>query len=300
MKRMFTREFKIGISVIIAILILVFGIDYLKGINLFKPSNFYIAEYDNVAGLEISAPVTIDGYKVGQVREINFNYAKPGKIQVLLALDKNLRIPKDSYAVLTPTLLSGTMVSLTLGKDSGMLEKGGLIRTQETKDFMESISSDLMPQINSILPKIDSLLYNINMLVADPALAASIGRLDGITGNLLATSSGLNSTMNRDVPAIMRNANHISYSLDTVVGNLGTLSYLLKSLPINPTMENVHAITTNLERFSAELNNPNSSLSKLTSDPELYDRVNRVAADVDSLIVDIKKNPKRYISIKVF
>lgn len=299
MKRLFSKEFKIGISVIVAILILVFGIDYLKGINLFTPANFYIAEYDNVAGLEISAPVTIDGFKVGQVREINFDYEKPGKIQVVLALDKKLNVPSDSYATLTPTLLSGTMVTLNLGKNSQMLERGGIIKTHESKDFMESISSDLMPQINSILPKIDSLLYNVNMLVADPALAASIGRLDGITGNLLSTTAGLNSTMNREVPIIMRNANHITYSLDTVVGNLGSLSYQLKTLPLNPTMENVQAITANLERFSAELNNPNSTLTKLTSDPELYNRVNRVAADVDSLIVDIKKNPKRYISIKL-
>ena len=82
----FNKEFKIGLSVIVAIAVLIFGIDYLKGINLFTPSNYYIAEYDNVAGLEVSAPVTIDGFKVGQVRELNFNYEKPERFRLCLPL----------------------------------------------------------------------------------------------------------------------------------------------------------------------------------------------------------------------
>ena len=295
----FNKEFKIGLSVIVAIAVLIFGIDYLKGINLFTPSNYYIAEYDNVAGLEVSAPVTIDGFKVGQVRELNFNYEKPGKIQVVLALDKHLNVPEDTYAQLASSLLSGASVELKMGHSTKMLEKGSVIKTRGVSDIMDALANDLMPQVNSILPKIDSLLYNLNMLVADTALAASIGRLDGITGNLLATSQGLSTTMNREVPGIMNNARHISTTLDTVAGNLGTLSYQLRTLPLNATMDNVRDITANLEKFSQSLNNQNSSLSKLTSDPELYNRLNRVAADVDSLIVDIKKNPKRYISIKL-
>lgn len=90
MKKIFNKEFIIGICVITAIVILIFGIDYLKGINLFSPANFYYASYDNVAGLEISSPVTVDGYKVGQVREIQFDYENPGKIKVLLALNKKI------------------------------------------------------------------------------------------------------------------------------------------------------------------------------------------------------------------
>ncbi len=110
MKKFFSKELIIGISVIAAILILFFGIDYLKGVNLFSPANFYYASYDNVAGLEVSAPVTVDGYKVGQVREIQFDYNKPGKIKVLLALNKELRIPVDSKATMGSTLMSGNIM----------------------------------------------------------------------------------------------------------------------------------------------------------------------------------------------
>ncbi len=299
MKKIFNKEFIIGICVIAAIVILIFGIDYLKGINLFSPANFYYASYDNVAGLEISSPVTVDGYKVGQVREIQFDYENPGKIKVLLALNKNLRIPVDSRATMGSTLMSGNFIAIKLGKSAEKIPVGGDIESIETSDLMSSLSEDIMPAINQILPRVDSLLYNLNKLAGDPALISSIQRLDGITGNVLNATDGLNSTINKDLPIVMRNVKSISHGLDTVTSNLGVLSAQLKSLPLNTTVENVNALTDNLTKFSNQLNDPNSTLGMLMNDPELYNKLNRVAADVDSLIVDIKKNPKRYISIKL-
>ena len=299
MKKIFNKEFAIGLSVIIAILILIFGIDYLKGINLFRPAHYYVAYYDNVDELTVSSPVLINGYKVGQVREVNFNYHKPGKVEVVMALDKNLQLPEGSHADLGTTLLSGARIELTIGAGPGMIPSGGEVPSGVKAGLMSSVQDGLMPAITGILPKVDSLLYNLNLLVADPALAASIQRLDGITGNLLATTQGLNSTMNNQMPRLASNTVKISQSLDTIVGNLGQLSYQLKDLPIDATVENVNQLTSNLSQFSRQLNDKNSTLGLLTSDPELYNRISQVSADIDSLLVDIKKNPKRYISIKL-
>lgn len=302
MKKLLNKEIIIGFCVIAAIAILVVGIEYLKGINLFNPANFYYVYYDNVNGLERSAPVTIDGFKVGQVREVSFDYEHPGKIRVLLAVDKKLQIPEDSHASLASTLMSGAYVNLTLGKSKQMLPVGSDISSVESKDLFDSLGSDIMPTVNSILPKIDSLVFNLNQLVTDPAIAQTIQRLDGISDNIYAMSRGLNGmtgTLNRQVPGILGNAYGITTKLDSVSLNLMELSNELKSLPISSTLDNVNAITDNLARFSNQLNDKNSTLGLLTSDPELYNRINRVAADVDSLIVDIKKNPKRYISIKL-
>lgn len=299
MKKILTKEFIIGLCVIIAGLILFFGIDYLKGINLFTPANFYYAEYENVAGLETASPVTSNGYKVGQVREISYDYSNPGKIRVLLALNKNLRVPEDSKAIIASTLMSGAFIDLQLGKSAKMINVGGDVPTSVQTDLMTSLSTDVMPAINTILPKIDSLLYNLNTLVADPALAQSIARLDGITANLLQTTQGLQIAAGNQLPAIMRNANGVVTHIDSVSANLMALSYQLRQLPLSETMDNVNEVTANLKQFSNTLNDPNSTLGMLTNDPELYERINRVAADVDSLIVDIKRNPKRYISIKL-
>lgn len=299
MKKIFNKEFVIGLSVIVAILILIFGIDFLKGINLFRPAHYYVAYYENVDELTVSSPVLINGYKVGQVREVNFNYEKPGKVEVVMALDKNLMLPEGTVADLGTTLLSGARIELTMGKGPGMLPSGSEVPSGVKAGLMSSVQDGLMPALTGILPKVDSLLYNLNMLVADPALAASIKRLDGISANLLTTTEGLNSTMNNQVPRLANNTVKITQSLDTIVGNLGQLSYQLKALPLNATVDNVNQLTANLSQFSRQLNDKNSTLGLLTSDPQLYNRINQVSADIDSLLVDIKKNPKRYISIKL-
>lgn len=299
MKKLLTKEFIIGLSVIAAIAILIFGIEYLKGINMFSPANFYYVNYENVSGLEVAAPVSIDGFKVGQVREISYDYDNPGKIRVLLAVNKKLRVPEDSYAVLSSTLMGGGYVDIKMGESKKMLEVGSDIRTKEVPGLMDALAKDVMPAVSTILPRIDSLLYNLNSLAGDPALAQSVRRLDGITGNILTATQGLNSVMGRDVPAVMYNARSITTKVDSVSANLIALSNQLKQLPIASTMDNVNAVTDNLVMFSNRLNSESSTLGKLTNDPELYDRLNRVSADIDSLILDIKKNPKRYISIKL-
>lgn len=299
MKKIFNREFVIGLSVIMAILILVFGIDYLKGINLFRPSHYYTAYYDNVDELSVSSPVLINGYKVGQVRELNFDYKRPGKIEVVLALDKNLELPEGTRAEIGTTLLSGARIELAVGKGPKSIPFGSELPTGSKAGLMTAVQDGLMPAITSILPKVDSLLYNLNQIAGNPAIGQSINRLDGITADLLATTGGLNTMMNKQVPAIAGNAARATQGLDTIVNNLGLLSYQLKSLPLNTTVDNVNQLTANLSDFSKQLTDKNSTLGLLTSDPELYNRLNQVSADIDSLIVDIKKNPKRYISIKL-
>lgn len=299
MKRIFTKEVIIGLSVAIAIMILCFGIEFLKGINLFRPANFYVAQYENVSGLEVAAPVMVDGYKVGQVREINFNYENPGKIEVLLALNKNLHLPVDSKAMIESTLLSGSFIEIQLGSSQEMLPIGGIVESGSTPDLMASISNQVLPAVESIVPKIDSLLLSVNRLASDPALVASIKNLETITSNVSAASQNLNLIMNRQVPGLLNGANVAVSNLDTITANLSILSAELNKLPLNQTMENVNGLTANLVKFTGNLNNPNSTLGELTQDSELYDKLNRLTADIDSLILDIKKNPKRYISIKL-
>lgn len=299
MKKLFTKEFIIGLSVIAAVLILFIGIEYLKGINIFKPSNYYVASYDNVAGLEISAPVTIDGFKVGQVREINFNYEKPGKIDVVLALNKSLRLPEDSRASIASTLMSGAYVEIQMGKSTRLAEVGGHIEGVTTPDMMASITQNVLPAVGDLMPKVDSLLSNLNTLVSDPALLKTVQTLDDVAENINVASASLNSLLGRQVPGLVGNINRVTNNLDSLTANLNSLSVELKQLPIAATMDNVNDVSANLAKFSDQLNNPNSSLGLLMNDPQLYRRLNQVTADIDSLIIDIQKNPKRYISIKL-
>lgn len=302
MKKIFTKEVIIGLSVAIAIAILCVGIEFLKGINMFKPANFYVAQYENVSGLEVAAPVLIDGYKVGQVREINFNYENPGKIEVLLALNKQLHLPVDSKAVIGSTLLSGSFVEIKYGQSNEMLPVGGEISSGMSPDLMSAVSDEILPAVGNIMPKIDSLLISVNKLASDPALTTSLKNLEIITNNASSASKNLNilmQNMQRNVPGVLEGARSAVNNIDSITYNLHILSEELKKLPLYETMNNINGLTANLEKFTYSLNNPNSSLGELTNNAELYNRLNQVVADVDSLILDIKKNPKRYISIKL-
>ena len=299
MKRIFTKEVIIGLCVGLAILILCFGIEFLKGINFFKPANFYIAEYENVSGLEVSAPVLVDGFKVGQVREINFNYENPGKIEVLLSLDKHLRLPVDSKAVIGSTLLSGSFIDIKLGTSPEFIPVGGSVTSGMTPDLMSSLSDEILPSVAGMIPKVDSLLLSVNHVVSDPAITNSLKNIEVLTNNLTATSRSLNSLMQKQVPGLLDNAGVAVTNLDSITANLKLLSQELNKLPLDQTVENVNGLTANLVKFTSNLNDPNSTLGELTQGSELYERLNTVVADIDSLIVDIKKNPKRYISIKL-
>ena len=306
MRKLAKKEITIGLSVIVAIVILVFGIEFLKGINLFRPANFYMAYYDNVDGLEISAPVKVNGYKVGQVREINFDYVKPGKTEVVLALNRNLHLPVNSVAVIASSLMGEGYIEIEVGDSPEFIPVGGDVPTRQGGGILSGLSDTLMPKITGTLTVVDSLVSNLNTVVADPAIRIAVGNLEGISNNVLHASQGLNTLMNRQMPQIMGSANgivgnfgQVMTRVDTISGNLALLTDQLAKLPLTQTMEGVRQTVNNLESFSSQLKNQNSTLGLLMNDPELYNRLNSVAASVDSLIVDIKRNPKRYISIKL-
>lgn len=292
------KELIIGLCVLIALLVLFFGINFLKGVNIFKAANYYYATYTNAAGLQQSAPVTLDGFKVGQVREINYDYTNPGHVKVELSVDRELRIPKGSEAVIEQDLLGTATVVLHLSDAKEYEEVGATLLSHTQKGMLDNVTSTVMPQLGSTFAKIDSLLVNLNALVADPALAKSVGRLDAITLNLEVTLRQLRASAGA-LPPVIKNVDGLTSILNTVSSDLAVVSGKLKEAPVDSLMNNITSISANLKELSATLNNPDSSLGLITHDRELYDNLNNCAASLDSLLIDVKKNPKRYISIKL-
>lgn len=293
------KEFIIGLCVAISLLVLFFGIDFLKGVNVFKAANYYYAQYTNVAGLQVSAPVTLDGFKVGQVRSLQYEFDNPGHVKVELSLDKALQLPDGTKAVIEQDLLGTATVVLKMGGGSGEFYKVGSIIPGETaQGMMEGVSQNLLPKVNAVFPKIDSLLTSVNRIVSDPALLKSVQRLDAITLNIEQTMKQVNATT-RSLDPVMANVTGITDNLNTVSGALAAVSEDLKAAPIDSVMRNLAVMSDNLKVLSAQLNDPNSSLGLITHDRALYDNLNGCAASLDSLLIDVKRNPKRYISIKL-
>lgn len=297
MKSVLTREVKIGLLVIVAIAILVFGINFLKGINLFKAANYYYAVYDNVEGLAVSAPVNVNGFKVGLVREIKYDYNHPGHVVVEFSVDKAMRLPRGSEAILVSDILGTTTVDLRLGHGD-LYAVGDTVPGRMNAGMLAAVSDNLMPAVNSILPKVDTLLASLNMIVTDPALTASIKRLDNISAELEASVRSLHGVMNNLQP-IARDVKNITGNVDSISGNLAIASEALRDAPIDSIMKNLEETVANVNRLTESLNNPDSSIGRFANDPALYNNLNAAAASLDSLLIDVKRNPKRYISIKL-
>lgn len=299
MKSIFRKEFIIGLTVIIALAILFFGINFLKGINLFKASNYYFVTFENVDGLAQSAPVTLNGYKVGIVRNIDYDFNNPGHVTVEISLDKGLKLNNGSEAVLSSDILGTASITLNLTQNDTQYKIGDTIPGKVNGGMMADISNRIMPSVGAILPKIDSLLSNLNALTANPALHASVTRLDDITLQLDASMRSLKNVMATLQP-ISSNIQNITQNVDTITGDLAQVSSRLRDVPVDSIATDIQITMTNLRKLSDSLNDPNTSVGKLTTNPELYDNINATIQSLDSLFVDIKQNPKRYINVKVF
>jgi phospholipid/cholesterol/gamma-HCH transport system substrate-binding protein len=292
------KEVIIGSLVLLAIAILFLGIEYLKGVNVFKPSNYYSASYTNVAGLQVSAPVSLNGFKVGQVSDINYEYDNPGHVLVEFSLDKELRLPVGTTAVIEMDLLGTATVVLHMADNKDFYPVGTKLQGETAAGMLDGVSGDLMPKINSILPKVDTLLVNINALVANPALQTSVTRLDDITFQLDNTMRSINGTVAQLQP-VVGNFKGITNNVNTLTSDLAEVSGQLKTLPLDSLVNNLMVVSDNLKQLSAQLDSPNSTLGALTHDRQLYDNLNAASASLDSLLIDVKRNPKRYISIKL-
>ncbi len=292
------KEITIGLSVIIALLILFFGINYLKGINLFKASNYYYSSFTNVTGLAQSAPITVNGYKVGLVREVEYEYNNPGHVLVEMSLDRKLRLPKGTEAVLVTDLLGTASIELRMGTGTDFFQVGDRIPGTNASGLMDNVANGLMPGIEAILPKVDSLLSAAATLASDPALQASVKRLDAITANLEQTTALLSRSM-ASLPAVVNQAQNTLSNANTITTNLADFSQEVKALPLDSTFNNIQQITDRLNTLALQLNSADSSLGLLLHDPSLYNNLNASVASLDSLLIDIKRNPKRYISIKL-
>lgn len=293
-----SKEFTIGLTVIIALLVLYLGINYLKGINLFKASNYYYASYTNVAGLAQSAPVTVNGFKVGLVREVEYEYDNPGHVKVELSLDRKLRLPEGTKAVLATDMLGTASIELRMGTGSKFYEVGADIPGETASGLMDNITGSIMPGITSLLPKVDSLLTAVTVLASDPALLATVKRLDAISANLERSTSLLSRSM-AVMPTVTSEAAATLTNVKETSGNLAAFTASLNELPVDSTFRNIQSLTLELNHLIGQLNSRESTLGLLLNDPELYRNLNASVASLDSLLIDVKRNPKRYISIKL-
>lgn len=294
MNKTYSKEFKLGLTVIICAVILIFGINYLKGINILKPDNYYYVEMKNVQGLANSAPVTIDGFKVGLIREILYNYEKPGSVTVEISLDKQLKLPKGSKINMVTDLMGTASFNIELNKYVGSYYSiGDTIEGGKSAGLMDNITENVLPQLENMVPKIDSLLNGLNSLINESKLSETLINVNGITANLENASQTLNKVIKSDLPQIAAN-------LKTTTNNFAQISENVKSINFDELYASVDRTLSNVNKITEDINAGTGTVGLLMKDPSIYNNLNSAISHIDTLMIDLKNNPKRYVHFSVF
>lgn len=294
--KFFTKEVQIALVAIVAIVVLFFGMQFLKGLSIFSNDDSYFVKFDDISGLSVSSPVYANGYRVGVVEDIIYNYEKADDIMAVMGLDKKLRLPRGTRAEISSDLLGNVKVELRMGDAAqGLMAVGDTIDGGQHEGAMTK-AANMIPQIEKMLPKLDSILASVNALLADPAIASSLHNVDEITAQLSSTTAQLQQlsvTINRQMPSIMQNA-------DATMANTQTLTKNLSDMDIAQTMARVNSTLANVEQMTAKLNSNEGTLGLLMRDPGLYRNLNSTMMHADSLMIDLRQHPKRYVHFSVF
>jgi phospholipid/cholesterol/gamma-HCH transport system substrate-binding protein len=292
MMKYFTKEVKIGLTGVVALVVLFVGINFLKGINLFKASNTYYIEFADIKGLAKSSPVFSNGFRIGTVNDIIYNYQDPGKLLIQISVNENMRIPKGSTARLDVAVLGGCDLHLDLSKNTEFHQVGDTIKGDDKKGLMDK-AGDMVPQMEQIIGKVDTLLTTLNALIANPNLTGILNDAKGITANLNETSVQLNNLMKNDLP-------QLTDKLNTVGSNVVTLTNNLNQIDLQAAMSKVDTTLNYIQLMSEKMNRKDNSLGLLLNDSSLYNNLSQTAGSANNLLIDLKENPKRYVHFSLF
>ena len=294
--KIFSKEVQIALVAIAGIVVMFFGLKFLKGMTLFSTADSYYAKFSNVAGLSVSSPIYSNGYRVGVVEDVIYDYDGSNEIIAVLGLDNKMRLPNGTKAEIFKDLMGNVELDLILGPNPlDQMEPGDTIYGHMQQGALAK-AGEIIPQIQQMMPKIDSILYHVNMLLSDPALSNSLHNVDQITANLSATTNELkylSANLKTQMPGMMEKA-------DNVLDNTNTLTKNLSDLDIAMTMAKVNNTLQNVEQMTAKLNRNEGTIGLLMRDQELYRNATSTMGHVDSLMIDLKQHPKRYVHFSIF
>lgn len=289
-------EIKIALVAVAGIVALFIGMNFLKGTNLFTGSKTYYFAFDDISGLTKSSPIYASGYQVGLVKDIIFDYSHKNKTKVIAEMDKQMKIPTGTTAFISSDVLGNIKVTLNIAPNRGeFIQEGGLIPGDIDRGPMGEVTS-MIPAVKQMLPKLDTILLSLNLLLADPAIASSVHNVQDMTANLTKTSRELNSVvakLNREIPGVVTKTNRILDHSETFTANLSQVDVATTMRKVDEAMADVKAVT-------AKINSNEGTLGLLMRDPSLYNQINTTVRSADSLMVNIRQHPKRYVHFSIF
>lgn len=290
------REIKVGILATVCVFLLFFGFNFLKGVNIFSPTNSYHGHFTHLHGLEEQAAVYIRGHKVGQVDNIEYDYTRDSAFTVDISIKRDIALPQGTQmALISDGLLAGVAIELQFpdsqesrAESKETIEKGSFLETTYVPGLMESLQGQLLAHVDSAVVDVDKTVQNVDSLVAalreqvaGDHIKHSLSNVDRISGDLSSVSQNLKGMMNHQVPRIVNHA-------DTAIANLNTIVAEVKAADVAATIARVDTAVDNVNAVVAQVKTP------------ILMHVDSTIIAADSLLRDLKAHPKRYVHFSLF
>ena len=297
--KFFTKEVKIGLTGVAALAVLYLGVSFLKGIS-FSPSHTYYITFANAKGLATSSPVYADGYQIGIVRDIAYDYDKPGEVVVEISVDSDVRMPIGTKASLAEGMLGGCTLNLKMGTNpKEIIASGDTIKGDDSDGLFEQIAN-VMPEVSQVLQHVDSLILTLNTLAANPNLQQTLSNMEQLTANanvlaanLNTSSENLNKLLQNDVPRLMNTFDQAGKNVTQLTGNLAQLD-------MQQTLDKVNQTIGDVQELINLMQDPNGNIGLLLKDTAVYHNLNGTIQSANNLLIDLKEHPKRYVHFSVF
>ncbi len=308
----FSKYTKLGILIVISLTILIWGISYLKGNDVFNRSNEFHVIYDRIEGLVESNKVTMNGYQIGQVQKINFSPDYSGRLIVTLAIDASFGIPVNSVAQIVTSDLMGTRsVKLLLSREQELYQPNDTIPGAVESDLKEQVSMQVLPIKNKaeqLLSTLDSAITVLTVIFNEDArqnLSESFENINQTIANIEQTTADLQdivSTEKGSIKQIVSNIEEITNTFnanaeefENTIRNLSSFSDTLAQVSVSPILNNIADATQEIQITLAKLNSDEGTVGLLLNDDQLFESISALTANLSFLVTDIQANPKRYL-----
>jgi len=285
------REIKVGVLAAICIFLLIFGLNFLKGVNIFSPTNSYHGTFAHLHGLEEQAAVYISGHKVGHVDRIHYDFTRDSAFIVDISINKDIVIPQGTkMALCADGLLGGMAIELQLGEQSPItnhqspIEKGSFLSTTYVPGLLESVQGDLLAHVDEAVQNVDVLVNQLKEQIAGDHIKNSLTNVERISGDLTSVSADIKHLMATKVPTIVNNA-------DTTIANLNAVVADIKAADLKATVARVDTALDNVNALVTEVRKPIKPLIQ---------HIDATVISADSLLVDLKAHPKRYVHFSLW
>lgn len=311
------REIKIGFVFVVAILLFIWGLNYLKGTDLLKDQRYVYGVYDKVDGLIPANPVNIKGVKVGQVSKVEFLQAGKVKIMVEMVLTSDLRIPDNSLArIYSSDLMGSKAVEIKLGTSSTYLETGDTLKTSIEESLKEEVNKQVLPlkrKAENLILSIDSVVTVVRYILDEDtrenlsqsflSIRNTISNLERSSSNidtLLASEKNRLSSIMENIDAISGNLKNSNEDVTNIIHNLSSLSDTLAQANLSKTLNKTDQTLDQINRITTKIDEGQGSLGLLVNNDTLYRNLKSSADELNQLLKDIKLNPHRYVTISIF